>query len=112
MTTSDRAIVRQGMDLIDRMDADELSELVDYIREVFKSKRSLDAARKRTQIRVGTTRVRISNKIKPIYLQGQTGTITKMRDTRVEVTLDRGPQGKFRSGVVVCNPSTFDIIED
>ncbi len=110
MTTSDKALVRQGMDLIDRMEADELNELVDYIREVFKSKRAMDRARAFTDFQVGD-KVQLQ-KLKPQYLNGLTGEITERLQTRFVITLDRGPIKKFRSGTVRVSPVALTKIGD
>jgi ribosomal protein L21E len=107
-TTSDKAIVRKGMDLIDEMDRDELNELVDYIREVIKANAGKDRARAYAEFSVGD-RVRINPKakMKPQYLAGLTGEITEKRQSRVTVKLDRGPIGKFRTGRVITQPSVL-----
>jgi hypothetical protein len=109
MVTSDNPKVRKGMDLVDEMDADELSSLVDYIRMVYKSKRSMDKARAFATLREGD-HVRLGN-IQPLYLQGLTGVIEEKRQTRITVKLDRGPTKKFRSGSVVCTPTSLTKIE-
>lgn len=102
--------VRQGMDLIEEMDTDELNTLVDFIRTVYKNKRSTDKARAFATLREGD-RVVLGN-IKPLYLAGLTGVIDEKRQTRVTVKLDRGPTKKFRSGKVVCTPTSLTKIED
>lgn len=102
--------VQLGMELVDEMNADELNQLVDYIREVFKSKRNQDAARKRAAMKIGD-RVQLIN-IKPAYLQGLTGVIEEFRTSRVTVKLDRGPTRKFASGKVVCSPNSLILLDD
>lgn len=100
--------VQKGRDLVDEMTADELDQLVDYIREVFKSKRNQDAARVRASLKQGD-RVQLTN-IKPQYLKGLTGVITEFRTSRITVKLDRGPTRKFASGNVICSPGSITKI--
>lgn len=102
--------VQQGMNLVDDMDRAELGALVDYIRHVYKSKGALDKARAFGSLKVND-RVRLRN-IKPLYLQGLTGVVEEKRQTRIVVKLDRGPTKKFRTGRVVCTPTTLELIED
>lgn len=109
MITSDNPKVRKGMDLVDDMTTEELDQLVDYIRAVFKTKRAQDAARTRALLRKGDP-VRITGPTKPGYLSGQTGVVHEKRQTRISVKLDGGPIGKFRSGIVVCQPQMLEKI--
>lgn len=102
--------VQEGIELVDEMTADELNQLVDYIREVFKSKRSHDAAKKRASFNRGD-QVVLTN-IKPAYLQGLTGVIEEFRTSRITVKLDRGPIRKYASGRVVCSPNSLEKIEE
>lgn len=102
--------VQLGIELIDEMNADELNQLVDYIREVFKSKRNQDAARLRATLKKGD-RVVLRN-IKPAYLIGLTGEIEEFRTSRITVKLDRGPIRKYANGRVICSPNSLTKIED
>lgn len=108
MVTSDNPKVRKGMDLIDSMEVEELDALVDYIRQVFKSKRQQDRNRAFATLKVGD-RVRYHN-CRPLYLNGMTGTILEKRESRFRVQLDR-PTGKFRTGIVISSPSSLEKIE-
>lgn len=110
MITSNNPKVRQGMDLVDSMEPEELDQLVDYIRVVFKSKRDQNNARTFATLREGD-QVRLKN-IKPQYLIGMTGVVESKRQTRITVKLDRGPTKKFRSGKVICSPASLERIED
>jgi hypothetical protein len=111
MITSDNPKVRKGMDLVDEMTTEELDSLVDYIRAVFKTKKAQDAARVRASLDKGDP-VRIVGNTKPQYLSGLTGRVHEKRQTRITVKLDRGPVGKFRSGIVICPPQMLQKIED
>lgn len=102
--------VQQGMDLIDEMEVDELNTLVDYIRHIYKTKRSQNAARKFATLAVGD-RVRYLGPVRPGYLEGKTGEIVEKRQTRLVVQLDCGPIGKFRSGRVIAQPASLEKIE-
>lgn len=108
--TANNSLVKAGIDLVDEMSADELNELVDYIRLVFKAKRQQDAARIRATLKVGD-RVQIVN-CKPQYIVGLTGTIEEFRNSRITVKLDRGPTRKFASGKVICTPNSLRKLED
>ena len=110
LVTSDNPKVRKGMDLVDEMEREELDALVDYIRQVYKNKSALDKARTFASLREGD-KVRLRN-IKPLYLNGLTGTVEEKRHTRITVKLDRGPTKKFRSGKVICTPTSLTKIED
>lgn len=103
--------LRAGIDLVDEMDADELNQLVDYIRSVFKTKRAQDAARIRASLRVGD-RVQLSGNHKPQYLNNLTGVVEEFSSTRVLVKLDRGPIRKFTSGKVLCTPGGLKKLGD
>ena len=93
----------RGIALVDEMDADELNQLVDYIRAVFKTKRDQDAAKVRASLRIGD-RVKLQGNYKPQYLTGLTGVVEEFKNTRILVKLDRGPTRKFASGKVLCTP--------
>lgn len=110
MINSTNPKVRQGMDLVDSMEAEELNELVDYIRVVFKTKRAQQNARANASLKVGD-RVRLTGAYKPQYLRGLEGEVTSKRNTRIEVTLDR-PVGKFWNGKVICTAGGLTKIED
>lgn len=108
---SNSNLVNRAIDLVDQMDAQEMDELVDYIRGVFKTKRMMDNARANARLKVGD-RVKLTGAYKPQYLRGLTGVIESKKNTRVEVRLDNGPVGKFRSGVVIATPGGLTKIED
>jgi preprotein translocase subunit YajC len=101
--------VDEGVKLVDSMTPEELNQLVDYIRVVFKTKRQQANARAQAGLKVGD-KVQLTGSYKPAYLQGLTGTVTEKRNTRVTVQLDDGPIGKFRSGNVIATPSGLTVI--
>lgn len=103
--------LQQGFDLVDQMNADELDQLVDYIRQVFKTKRTHDAARMYATLKLGD-RVQFNDNNKPKYLNGQTAVVVEKKDSRISVRLDRGPQGKFRTGTVLAPASALIKLED
>lgn len=101
--------VKEGMDLIDSMNAEELNLLVDYIRYIYKAKRQQAAGRSFATIQVGD-RVKMGS-CKPLYLSGQTGEVVEKKNSRILVLLDCGPVGKFKTGKVLCAPSTLTVID-
>jgi hypothetical protein len=109
--STERDLLQEGFDLVDEMTTDELSSLVDYIRGVFKSKRQQDNARALATLKVGD-RVRLSGTYKPQYLNGLTGVVKEKKQTRIVVTLDRGPVGKFRTGNVVTTAGGLTKLEE
>lgn len=110
MITSENPRVRQGMDLVDSMDSEELDQLVDYIRYVFRAKRNANNGRAYATIQIGN-RVKLTGAYKPKYLMGLTGEVIEKKDTRVVVLLDGGPVGKFRTGRVIATPAGLTVID-
>lgn len=100
--------LKRAMDAVDELDNQEFSALIDYIRYKVKARQQDNAARIAATLNVGD-RVRLHS-IKPLYLQGMTGTISSRRNTKFVVTLDRGPTKKFRSGEVICGAATLEKI--
>jgi hypothetical protein len=49
---------------------------------------------------------------KPKYLARQLGTVVEVRDAKVVVKLDRGPQGKFRSGLVITPAGSLVVLQN
>ena len=101
--------VQQGIELVSEMSDDELNRLVDYIRQEYKNRKHLKAAKARAALKLHD-RVIITGTTKPQYLSGMTGTLEEFRDSRVTVKLDSGPVGKFRNGRVVCSPAMLEKI--
>ena len=101
--------VVQATALIDEMTDDELNRLVDYVRDELK-----DRARRRNRLAKAKIKiddkVKIAGKTKPAYLQGLTGVIIEIRDTRVLMKFDDGPIGKFKSGNVLINPAILEVL--
>lgn len=108
MITLAKNRVQEGIELIDAMDADELNQLIDYIRETVKAKRSQANAKAKAALEVGD-RVRLTGRYKPQYLQGLTGKVVEKLNTRVVVQLDR-PVGKFTTGEVHTNAAGLTVI--
>jgi len=98
-----------AMDLIDRLDDEEFSQIIDYIRYKVKARQKEKSARAFATITVGD-RVRIVGPTKPQYLAGQTGTIEEKRQSKLTVKLSGGPVGKFKSGKVICPASMLEKI--
>ena len=88
---------------------DQLLLINKHSADLFKLNSRIEGRKKMQELQIGT-RVMMSGTLKPQYLQRQLGTVEEMRDTRIVVKLDRGPMGKFRTGRVVCNPSTIVIL--
>lgn len=105
-----KTLLKQGMDIIDAMDQTELNLLVDYIRDVYKSKNALNKARAFASLAEGD-KVKYGPNARPSYLAGKTGVIEEKRQTRVLIKLDCGPIGKFRTGRVIAHPTSLTKIE-
>ena len=99
----------EAMDIVDRLDDEEFSQLIDYIRYKVKARRNEKSAKTLATLKVGD-RVRIVGPTKPQYLAGMTGTIEKRRQTKLVVKLSAGPVGKFRDGKVICPASMLEKI--
>jgi hypothetical protein len=98
-----------GVDLVDSMTTEELDQLVDYIRVVYKTKRAQKNARAQAALKVGD-RVMLVGNYKPKYLTGLTGEVVEKKNTRVLVKLDGGPVGKFSTGKVLTTPGGLKVI--
>lgn len=98
--------VTAGIDLVDELTDEELNKLVDYIRASYKDRKNKRNAKARATLQVGT-RVRFPDNTRPQYLARQSGVIEEIRQTRVVVKLDRGPQGKFHTGRVITPPGSL-----
>lgn len=61
-----------------------------------------------SQLKVGC-RVQIFGG-KPRYLNGQTGVVKDIKASRAHILLDQGPQGKFRSGIVITPFTLLEVI--
>jgi hypothetical protein len=101
--------VQQGVDLIDSMTDDELNQLIDYIRASIKTRHAQRNARAKAALSVGT-RVRLAGLRKPQYLQGLTGEVVELRQTRALVKLDCGPVGKFYNGRVLTAAGSLEVL--
>lgn len=104
------AKVQEAIDIVDGMSDEELNRFVDYIRVELKQRARRRSQKALAALEVGS-KVQWVTKTRPQYLQGMTGVVTKMRDSRVEVTLDHGPVGKFRSGIVIAQPAGLKVLD-
>ena len=91
--------------------ADQLLLINRTSADYFKMERRIQGRKVMTELRVGTRCMFVSN-TKPQYLARQLCTIVEIRQTRVVVKLDKGPQGKFHSGRVVTNPTSLVILQN
>lgn len=101
--------VQEGVDLVDSMTDQELNQLVDYIRVAYKTRAAARNAKAKAALEVGS-RVRITGRTKPQYLSGLTAEVTGFGDSRVNIKLDCGPVGKFRSGTLKCPAGMLEVI--
>lgn len=106
---TDKTKVEVGIDIVESLTDEELNQLVDFIRDEYKTRARKRNARAKAQMTKGT-RVRLAGNRKPAYLSGMTGTIEEVRQTRVLVKLDEGPVGKFRSGKVLTAAGSLEMI--
>lgn len=88
----------------------ELTNYVDWLRTHMKDRANRRNAKAKAIIQVGD-KVVFAGKLKPQYLIGLTGVVTEKRQSRILVKLDRGPTKKFRSGEVLANPSSLEVIK-
>jgi hypothetical protein len=98
--------VTQIMHLLDEATEEEIARVSRYINALYKE----NARQKARQVR---RTLDLNDKVqftggRPQYLQGLTGKIIQIGDTRAHVRLDRGPIRKFRSGVVIA---PFSLLE-
>lgn len=101
--------VVQATVLIGEMTDSELDRLVDYVRDELRDRARRRNRLAKAQLNIGD-RVKIAGKTKPQYLQGMTGEIIEIRQSRVLMKFDRGPIKKFRSGNVLINPAILEKI--
>lgn len=94
-----------------RMDVDQLRLVQKYAYELAQAERKRINREVLSEIRVGM-RVIINADVRPKYLGRQLGTVEEIKDSRISVKLDRGPQGKFRSGRVLMPASACTIIQN
>lgn len=98
------------MDAMRRADIDQLLQIHKYAAELYKLEVKRVNREKITELREGM-RVLLSPTMRPKYLARQLGTVEEIKDTRVVVKLDRGPQGKFRSGRVITSAASLTILQ-
>lgn len=91
-------------------DTDQLGLINQEVIRQMKVARRLKGQQIKAQLNI-FDQVRLPMNAKPQYLQGQTGVIVDIKDSRAHVKLDRGPQGKFRNGIVICPFSMLTIVE-
>lgn len=101
--------LKEAIDEVDALDDDEFNELIDYIRATIKTRAATRNAKAAASLRVGT-KVKFKNRTKPQYLAGLTGVIEEKRQTRFLMKLDVGPVGKFRSGKILVNAGSVEVI--
>jgi hypothetical protein len=88
----------------------ELTNYVDWLRTHMKDRANRRNAKAKALVQVGD-KVIFAGKLKPQYLIGLTGVVTEKRQSRILVKLDCGPVKKFRSGEVLANPSSLEVIK-
>jgi len=81
---------------------DSLDAIYEAVSERRKATRSVRIAQAFSGFNVGDT-VRFNNKTRPKYLAGVEGTITRKRQSKVEVTINTDV-GKFRTGSPIVVP--------
>jgi len=81
---------------------DSLEAILDAVTERRKATRSVRVAQAFSGLSVGDT-VRFNDKTRPKYLVGVEGTITRKRQSKVEVTIG-ADAGKFRAGSPIVVP--------
>lgn len=99
----------RAIELVDDLNDQEFSSLIDYIRQASKLRQGRRSAVAYATLQEGD-RVSLSGNNKPAYLNRQIGTIVEKRQTRMVVELDCGPIGKFKSGRVICPASVLTKI--
>lgn len=98
------------LDALRRANRDQLLEIAKYAAELYKLETKRMNRQTITELREGM-RVMFVQNTRPKYLSRQLATVEEIRDTRVVVKLDRGPQGKFVTGRVVTHPSSLVILQ-
>ena len=97
------------LESIQNMDTEQLQQTSSIISLNYKAINAQQAREVASSIRLGD-RVQLTN-TRPQYLNGQQGEVVKLSESRADVKLDRGPQGKFRSGIVIAPLSTLIILD-
>lgn len=95
--------------LVDELNDDEFSRLIDYIRVEVKQRQRKRNAKARAALEVGT-KVRFRGPTRPQYLTGLTGEVIELKESRVLVKLDHGPVGKFKSGRILAQPGSLEVL--
>ncbi len=98
------------LDYVEGLSDTQLSIFAAAVGDIQRDRRNKRARRIAATLEVGT-RVQISNNIKPKYLQGQYGEVIDIKERRALVRLDRGPQGKFRTGNVLCPFAVLTVVD-
>jgi hypothetical protein len=94
-----------------RADQDQLLGIHKYAAELYRLESRRANRVKITELEKGM-RVMFPNNTKPKYLSRQLATVEDKKDTRVLVKLDRGPQGKFRTGRVWVPAGMLTILQN
>jgi hypothetical protein len=96
--------------LVERIRAGELDAELPVLAAAIAERQQLLAAAQalitRASLRVGD-RVRINHRARPLYLQGQVGTVAGFYGQSVIVRLDQ-PVGRFVTGELRCPPLALD----
>lgn len=101
--------VKEAADLVVAMTDTELNQFVDFIREEMTDRRRRRNRQALLTVKVDD-RVKITGKMKPQYLTGLTGVVTEKKQSRVTITLDRGPTKKFTRGIVTLPASALTVL--
>lgn len=105
----DKDTVGEATELVGLMTDAQLDKFVDFIRDELRDRARRRNRMAKAQLNIGD-KVKIAGKTKPQYLQGMTGEIIEIRQSRVLMKFDRGPVKKFRSGNVLINPAILEKI--
>lgn len=98
------------LDLLTKADDRQLRLAAEQMNDCFKIAQRRRAREVALELEVGSE-VRIISGIKPKYLAGKTGTVTKLEGPRVTVKLDCGPINKFYTGSVTFrSASALEVI--
>lgn len=79
----------------------ELDTTLDRIKQVIQDRKESIARATFYTLKEGD-KVRFVNTVRPRYLAGQTATIREMRQKKVSVRLDSGPQGRFHGDILTA----------
>lgn len=99
------------MTALRRADTDQLAKFHKYAAELYKLEMKRKNRERISELSEGM-RVMFPNTTRPKYLARQLATVEEIRDTRVVVKLDRGPQGKFHTGRVVTSAGSLTILQN